>query len=318
MLTSVIKRTVNDGRNSVKYWLFYYRNKDFLANVWKLVNESLGEGYQPISTPKITATNVLFFKGENISEHSQIICKIPLDNEAELRAQHSFTNIQSLHSAKSFSSNFIPLPIKIIASPYGKIFIESLFVGSDGQEVLRSKQTSAENIIHQGINAIKEIQDRFPQYPIVFGEEKMANFIEEIKHNFSSNGIEDDHHEKLVKLLMKVRYNELIFGFSHGDYWLGNIILNQNKLVGIIDWDRFRLDHPVIYDRMHLDIFYRAMSNGWSLGEEIISRYKQNPTDDLILYWCYFLKNSMNSNPLITKNKRWLEKNYFRVIQNLS
>jgi hypothetical protein len=318
MLNSVIKRAVIDGKNSVNSMLFTYRNRNFLRNVWKLINESLGEEYQPISNIRITSTNVLFIKGRHSLKNTQIICKIPLDEEAVERARMSFCNIQSLATGVEIGSNLIPFPLKVINSQYGNIYIETMFVGKDGYEAVRSSQISENHAINQGINVIKDIQDRFPCYSVVFCEEIIDEFIEEVKQNFSRNGIKDFQHEKVRKLLEKGRNKEITFGFSHGDYWLGNIIFNQNKLIGIIDWDRFRLDRPIVYDRMHLEIYYHAMKKGWSLGDEIITRYTQNPSDDLIIYWCYFLKNSMNSNPLITKNKRWLEKNYFKVIQKLA
>jgi thiamine kinase-like enzyme len=317
MLNSFIKRAVLDGQNTVRDMIFNYKNKNFLKDVWDCINESLGDEYLPISTPKITSTNVLFFKGQNLLDRTFIICKIPLDKAAQVRTEQSFGNITSLHSYENLSRKLIPFPVKQIQSSFGNIYIETMFVGTDGFEAVRKNNMSATHAINIGINEIKDIQAMFPQSSSVVSEEMIDKFTQDLNGSFSRNGIDDFRSKQLMSLLKKVENKEITFGFSHGDYWLGNILFSQNRLIGIIDWERLSLNRPVMYDPMHLELFYHAINNGWSLGEEVISRYKQNPCEDLIIYWCYFLNDSINSNPLITKNKRWLEKNYFRVIQNL-
>jgi aminoglycoside phosphotransferase (APT) family kinase protein len=41
-------------------------------------------------------------------------------------------------------------------------------------------------------------------------------------------------------------------GFSHGDFWTGNLLVRDGKLVGVVDWDAARSGQLPLLDLLHL------------------------------------------------------------------
>jgi hypothetical protein len=45
----------------------------------------------------------------------------------------------------------------------------------------------------------------------------------------------------------------------HGDYWLNNLLASENRITGIVDWDRARLNGCAAIDALHLGFMSYAM-----------------------------------------------------------
>ncbi len=59
--------------------------------------------------------------------------------------------------------------------------------------------------------------------------------------------------------------------FSHGDFWSGNLLQQDGRLVGVLDWASCGRRHAWI-DALHLDLSLEAEASGRSLGSVVAGR----------------------------------------------
>jgi aminoglycoside phosphotransferase (APT) family kinase protein len=60
----------------------------------------------------------------------------------------------------------------------------------------------------------------------------------------------------------------LTAGWIHGDYWLGNVLLDGRaaRPAGIVDWEAAAAPEPPLHDVLHLVVWGRRMTTGEQLG----------------------------------------------------
>ncbi|MGD6965554.1 aminoglycoside phosphotransferase family protein [Rossellomorea vietnamensis] len=102
----------------------------------------------------------------------------------------------------------------------------------------------------------------------VKNDRKIMNFIDENIH------------------LMKQRPNL----FQHDDFYLGNIIVNNKKLAGVIDFNRYDWGDP-IHEFLKIGIFTRGVSIPFSIGQ--IRGYFNNSEPDEEFWRLYSLYMAM-------------------------
>ncbi|MFN8567188.1 MAG: aminoglycoside phosphotransferase family protein [Kouleothrix sp.] len=76
-----------------------------------------------------------------------------------------------------------------------------------------------------------------------------------------------------VEALLRRRLigSELPFGWVHGDFWPGNLLVRPaGELSGIIDWDRALPGQLPLLDILHLFAYMRKMHRHIELGEAIV------------------------------------------------
>ena len=59
----------------------------------------------------------------------------------------------------------------------------------------------------------------------------------------------------------------------HGDYWLGNVLVDAGRrnVVGIVDWERAAPDELPLHDLMHLLLFTRQQAHLWDEADIVAS-----------------------------------------------
>jgi aminoglycoside phosphotransferase (APT) family kinase protein len=135
---------------------------------------------------------------------------------------------------------------------------------------------------------------------------------------------------------------ELPFSWTHGDFWPGNLLMQQlgGAITGIVDWDRASADQLPLHDLLHLLAYTRKMQRRSELGEEIVSyllpaafdkheatlvrealealglpadaRFFQAAT---LLYWLRFAAANLSRYPAFRSDSRWLRNNVFLVLK---
>lgn len=126
--------------------------------------------------------------------------------------------------------------------------------------------------------------------------------------------------------------------YIHGDYQFGNLIFNDAKLVGLIDWDRSAMGGTEYHDMLHLAVSTAARSQSKYYGEIVkdvlLDRvdgtllsscfdYIQNTTKagfaDLqhmtIVLWLFYLQISIDENQDVTN--RWVLKMIDEVLPSV-
>jgi phosphotransferase family enzyme len=63
----------------------------------------------------------------------------------------------------------------------------------------------------------------------------------------------------------------LPIGWIHGDFWPGNLLVDQaaGTVTGIVDWDQAAAEQLALHDVLHLALYSRRIAGGGELGEVI-------------------------------------------------
>ncbi len=58
-------------------------------------------------------------------------------------------------------------------------------------------------------------------------------------------------------------------GLLHGDFWLGNLLWDDDKLVAVIDWEDAKYGDPL------LDLANSRLEISWAFGEDAMEHFTQ-------------------------------------------
>jgi len=78
---------------------------------------------------------------------------------------------------------------------------------------------------------------------------------------------------------------ELPYGFAHGDFFTGNILIEGRKIVGVVDWDAAGPNRPPLLDFLHIWLLGRRKISDVDWGPSIVSDllpWAQEGGDDVV------------------------------------
>lgn len=300
-----------------KYYIKNYNNAYFLKLLKTIKLELTKIGYKDINGYKIrlTTSNVLLIILNFSSSTNKLVCKIPLDNISLKRLKNNYNSLKLIDRENNYLT---PKPILKIYVDNDAIFIEEFIDGLSGYDIYINTKRDIHNILRKAEEALYNIRENIfnniSNNLTISSDSIFENFITSI--NISAIEI-----PQFLNTTRNIKYlfnNENIkVGLTHGDFWLGNIIYSKDlDVIGIIDWDRLSFKTPLVFDKLHLKLYYNAISQNTSIGYQIIKSIKCNQYNikDILLYWIIFLNHSMNSNPNLFKDKKWVSENIKNVI----
>lgn len=268
----------------------------------------------------LTINGVLIIIGKDISLNNFIVCKYPLSENAYKSLKANFEALKQLNSL----SNIIlsPKALTDIEIPKtGTIFIESYIEGINWFEILQKNSLKSGYLMEQALTVLKNNQNHFNQFYLSNNEKYFISLENKILKHSPTHIVKDLQYVFEV-INKKLGDEKILAGFSHGDFWPGNIIYDKNnyQLNGIIDWDRFNLDAPLIFDEIHLTTTFMAAKNDVLVGEQIIDDMSNDRFDykTRLLYWLQFILNSINYDLTLLSNKRWVKRNILNVTKYIS
>jgi hypothetical protein len=78
-------------------------------------------------------------------------------------------------------------------------------------------------------------------------------------------------------------------GFAHGDFWSGNLLVDEGRLSGVVDWDAAATERPALLDLIHLRLVDAAQPSAVSWGAAIVERLLPSSAaggDEVIREYC--------------------------------
>jgi aminoglycoside phosphotransferase len=126
-------------------------------------------------------------------------------------------------------------------------------------------------------------------------------------------------------------------GWVHGDFWLGNVLVDDDTVTGVVDWDQAADGEPGLQDIVHLLLYTRCLAEGRQLGaviaellargswwgaEERLLEEVLPPEDRLplriavALSWLRHVAR-VASQPNHGNNPLWIRRNVLAVVQAL-
>ncbi len=149
--------------------------------------------------------------------------------------------------------------------------------------------------------------------------------------------------EQLERLLRdRLLGRELPLAWIHGDFWLGNLLVQgpREPLTGVIDWDRAAPQEIPLHDVFHLLVYTRKLVRNSEPGEEVVDyllpaafgRQERTLVDTAIaaldlpdsadflsamalLYWLRGAAVNLTRYPAFRTDGKWLSKNAFLVLK---
>ena len=171
--------------------------------------------------------------------------------------------------------------------------VTSYFEGKDAEDEIQAY--SAKEQFKIGVEAGSELRKIHqltapPHVSSWFSrkEEKHKNYLK----GYFDCGIKIKNDDKIIRFieenihLMKERPNVL----QHDDFHVGNIIVNNKKFVGVIDFNRYDWGDP-IHEFLKIGIFSREVSIPFSIGQ--IKGYFNNAEPDEEFWRLYSLYLAM-------------------------
>lgn len=155
--------------------------------------------------------------------------------------------------------------------------VEECLSSRDGRMV-RDDPISASALIEDALVVIEDFHRVYAKYEHIDAgrlEAIVDRPVQTVRENTTAGFLGRRSHaiDRLTQWLRRSLIDqELECGWSHGDYHLGNVLVNDNsnEVVGIIDWGRAESDGLTLLDGFTLIIFERAVFAGEEIGSFVL------------------------------------------------
>ena len=143
-----------------------------------------------------------------------------------------------------------------------------------------------------------------------------------------------------VSNVVDTRLTNLPAVVMHGDFWSGNLLFDDGRLTGVIDWDSWSEHGVPGLDVLHLWAEELRSGRGVSYGELIDQRFWSdetvsrtvadhfadlsldwNPDTQLILaaaWWMTAVAGAVRRNPILGANGTWMDRNVARPAETFT
>ncbi len=192
---------------------------------------------------------------EHQKSNEDILTKIPLSKSARISMITNADSIEKINlHQNTYINKYLPNQIESNITNGATYFRESVMQGVAGTHFFfNPKKTKfiVENAIEFLIqlNRIKTARKEVDQQCF---DQKVGFYIKFFRNKFN---IDKNTLSRLESILSDYLLNNTLpLVMSHGDYWLGNIIVSKTNcnLVGIVDWDSYQEDNFPLLDLLHL------------------------------------------------------------------
>nr|WP_246096311.1 aminoglycoside phosphotransferase family protein [Paenibacillus sinopodophylli] len=218
---------------------------------------------------------------------SYILRTYSIDQDKNKRLEFSRLQLMEKHDVKCSR------PIEIGTLPEQELgyMIVSFIEGNEAsEELLLLTEEEQFNIgVQAGLELKKIHQVSCPDHMKSWGE-RMAAKHHQYRVEYAKCGVAINNEEKLLSFiddklhLMKDRPNL----FQHDDYHIGNLIVKDGKLSGIIDFNRYDWGDP-IHEFVKVGIFSAEVSVPFSVGQIQEYNHYNEPDDEFWQLYSLYL-----------------------------
>ncbi|APT48267.1 aminoglycoside phosphotransferase family protein [Bacillus safensis] len=189
-----------------------------------------------------------------------------------------------------------PVNIGVLEAKQQVYYILSFIEGQEAKEIMSELTEEQQYAI--GVSAGQDLRNMH-KYPAPSHIEPWEDRVIKKHHRYlaayreSSFSLEGD--EKVAQFIAK--HIDIVKGrpnqFQHDDFHLGNIIVNNDKYAGVIDFNNFDWGDP-IHDFYKVALFSRETSEAFSAGQ-INGYFDGNIPDDFWLLYSVYVAMSIFS-----------------------
>jgi ubiquinone/menaquinone biosynthesis C-methylase UbiE len=210
----------------------------------------------------------------------RVVTKIPLNEQAAQDVEMNYNRIGEWGGQLSAGlAALLPKPVKIIRHGPTIAYVESCLPGSSAQGYLWKRKT-VDRITEQAITFLMGFQ-RELMPGIIAGSEFVRVFFAEhitfLEEFLVSQGLGEEF--ALVKdyTIQTLSAQELPVLPCHGDFWLGNVLVDDKyKISGIIDWGTSLKEGLPLIDLCEMICEGEHFKSGRPLAQ-VLDEYLSNP-----------------------------------------
>ncbi|KUF25591.1 aminoglycoside phosphotransferase [Bacillus sp. G1(2015b)] len=189
-----------------------------------------------------------------------------------------------------------PVDIGVLEAKQQVYYILSFIEGQEAKEIMG--QLTEEKQYALGVSAGQDLRNMH-KYPAPSHIEPWEDRVIKKHHRYLTayreSGISLEGDEKVAQFIAK--HIDIVKGrpnqFQHDDFHLGNIIVNDNKYAGVIDFNNFDWGDP-IHDFYKVALFSRETSEAFSAGQ-INGYFDGNIPDNFWLLYSVYVAMSIFS-----------------------
>jgi aminoglycoside phosphotransferase (APT) family kinase protein len=280
----------------------------------------------------------------------QLVLKLPLTPDAERSTtghRQVAVTLHELPELGSFSS-LVPRPIAWGDWQGRPYYLETALPGVAAADLVRRqaepalmKQDAARLILQLHVGTLRRRLVDDALFAQLAGQD--LALLRRLSGGWPEPALLAQKLDQLEALLRsQIAGHELPFSWTHGDYWPGNLLIDQSTgaIGGVVDWDRASADQVPLHDLLHLLAYTRKLQRRSELGDEIVSyllpaafdRYERSLVNEAIerlelpasvkffqaitlLYWLRFAATNLERYPAFQRDSRWLKNNVFLVLK---
>lgn len=310
--------------------------------------ESAG-GTAHVTSALITRSDVvvLMLSSSPAATPTQVL-KLPLTADAERSTTQHRQVVTTLHGMPMLRSFYALVPRALAWGAFEDqiYYLETAIAGEVASDLVRRRAEPA-SFKHEAVRAIRQLHLGTAQRRVVdtaafarLAGDDLGSLYQQ-SERWPVPTLMRDALQSLEALLRRRLVGlDLPFGWIHGDYWPGNMLVQPGGLSGIIDWDRAMPNQLPLLDILHLLAYVRKMQQRTELGEEIVNYLLpaafEQPERALIdetltyyglpkdaefwraasyLYWLRFAAANLARYPRLQTDTFWLSKNVINVLK---
>ena len=85
---------------------------------------------------------------------------------------------------------------------------------------------------------------------------------------------------------IETELRDVAVGFGHGDFWAGNLLAQDGRLAGVVDWEGAGMGRLPVVDLLHLQMSSAALRSRRPHGRIVIENLEQVGDDPLVRTYC--------------------------------
>ena len=246
-----------------------------LAAVEAAAPQFRGRGWVS-SSGRITSTGVVVLDAGESEAAPDVVVKwteLP-EAAAGLRAQCKVVQEVSTQSGHDAWLDLLPVPLAAGPVGNGWFLVERRLPGRDPSAFL-DLQDRRVRVLTAAADAVSWLhrttgREGRPSRP------QLLAWVDEPVEHLRSRVRADRDRAVLHRLGDELRETlsslPLWVSWVHGDYWLGNVLMDApgQRVTGLVDWDQAVPDEPAILDLLHLLVYARAQAEGRELGAVVV------------------------------------------------
>lgn len=205
-----------------------------------------------------------------------LFIRVPLTRHAAEAELHNHSTLLWLQANKSTLSNLFPRPISDGCIAKQVYFSESAVTGRPLVDVLK-QQGEPERCLRAGLDFLSKLNERNDSPPPRLSGSAYQRLVTEPLQNINSLVNDDEHRELTAFFSSRLENKRITRGLVHGDYSARNILLENGRVSGLLDWEESDYDGLPALDAICL-VFscYSRLGEGFKGGLSLVEMARRN------------------------------------------